>query len=873
MPDDIPTPAPVEPQPQEAATPSEQVGSPVLAAHSSGRSLAIDDSTGDIYSVGPGSKANAAILGLRPIDSNEATTALVNKKYGTAQQQLLAAPEQFASGLTGGLSELAEKKLGVSPAGILGRQQANPVENFIAQGAGMGTAFAGTGGLGELFGLGEGTVGAALARGAVQQGLWGGSQEYVDQVLNDQPFNGEAVAEALGINGLLGAGAEAGLFGLGKAVNSAALTNSVSNAGQIAGDLYRRASSLVTGESLETLEELSAKAAQASEAGGFSPLFDKAFGDASTSATDTLSSMESEGKNLAREVRSSILNDAKAKLAGLPDVTKTAAESELAGMQQTLNEHLAGVGPGEEIAAESRTANPNHASKITKPAQEAINFASEKLGDAKSASDVWETMDKLRAQLQDLGHYQAAEGELSKPVYESTSVARDLAQRAGSFVKSEEMFPGVGARWAEWQAAHSGFLEAFNTLRGTAGATQAGERVLAKQKIGSLLREIYKDPTHFGAGVVDDAVSAARNLAEAADKVGPSLTPNNYIPRIPGVTAQAEKLANARLAAEKSLTSKAAAARLGGATGGLSLRGGLSAFVAHRALGIGYGTALLPVLGYQALAHPAAASLTRARLASLVGRLSARIDLGAAKSVASLLASGISRGAVAETVRGLADAAKEHVLTDHITTKRHPTWEAGAQAHAGFVNQPGDLPARLSESLGQLDDEDKGTATVSLGNHLAYLQSVSPKSTSIGTADSVPPPRADLLKYAQTVYSVRHPVETLNAQLAAGVPDPDQIAAVEATSPGILTRYRSAVAQEVAHNWPKEGTVPIRVQSSIAKLFGGDLDSGQYGLAIQAAVTPPQNAQPPPNLGSKPKNDKKLAIRQDVRLPYHTQES
>jgi hypothetical protein len=268
--------------------------------------------------------------------------------------------------------------------------------------------------------------------------------------------------------------------------------------------------------------------------------------------------------------------------------------------------------------------------------------------------------------------------------------------------------------------------------------------------------------------------------------------------------------------------------------------------------------------------------ITRARLAALVGRLTAKINTGAVKSVESLLSAGIktgARGAIAETVKGLADAAKEHVLRDHITTKLHPSWQAGAQAHADYVTTPGDIPGRLADSLGQLDEDNQGTATVSLGNHISYLQSVAPKQTHIGTADSVPPPKADLLKYAQTVYTVRHPVETLNAQLAAGVPDPDQIAAIAATSPGILSRYRSAVAQAVAKNWPKQGTVPIRVQSSIAKLFGGDLESGQYGMAIQATVTPPQITQPPPNTGSKPRNDKKLALRQDVRLPYHSQES
>lgn len=888
------------------------------AAPAAAPSFAVDDGTGEVYTVQPGHQGEAELKGLRPIDANEANAAIQQRRYGTAQQQLLGAPEQYISGATGGLSEVLEKKLGVNPAGIIGRQQANPVENFLAQGLGMGTSFAAGGELLDALGVGAKTaegvqagksLATATARGALQQGLWGGAREYSDQVLANEPVNGEAIVEAAGINGLLGAGAEAGIFGLGKAAEHVGLTNLTNKAGLLSKSLYDKAASFATGEPVENIAELTTRAEEALKDGGFAKTFEKDFQEAAGEHADVLTELETQGRAAATDAREQLLQDLKARFSGAGDAQKTAAQELFSGMRSDIDKFTA-ENPANELfgkssvkvpsledfeeqvaqqtglgklSAEERAARPGWTEFVKDSHQDALHqalaagthgtkvlgaldIAEQKLQQATTGEEVWHIVDKVMHNLDDAIPDTAE--ELKRTKYEAGQLAQDLRTRASEFTKSEDLFPEFGNKWRTWQDAHSNFLGAFGNLQKAAKSVEGGEYVNSKQKIANLLKKIHLDPERSSA-IVDNAMDSAQKLAAAHDVLGPLLKPNDHVPRIPGITAQLEKLEAARLKAVRSLAMKELAARTGGGgPGGLGyMRPGFAGLIASKALGIPYLAAGIPILGYKMATEPAATAITKARLVGMVSRLFAKVNTGAAKSIASLVAGAAKKGAVGESLQQL---ARKHMETDPITNKLYRDWQDGTQAHSDFVNSPGDVAGRLQQSLGQLEPSQQQTASLALGNHLAYLQSVAPKSTNIGTLDSVPPPKSALDKYAKIAYAVQHPVEVLNQQVASGNVDQETIAAIEATSPLILQKYRTEATKAFSDQWQKMGKISLAAQRGYAKLVNSDLDSGQVGHQIELLSTPANFSQPLPNLGSRP-NKTKISFKDSTRLPYERQ--
>lgn len=872
-------------------------------------SFAIDDNTGDVYSVKPGHETEAVIKGLRPVDANEANSFLVQKKYGTAQQQLLGVPEAFASGVTGGLSEVAEKALGVNPEAIKGRAEANPVSHTISEGLGIGAGFEALGGLGELLGLEGGTVGANLAKGALQQGLWGGAREYSDQILNDQSFNGEAIMEQAGIQGLLGAGAEAGLFGLGRAIKTK-LPSLTAQADGLASNLFTKASSLVNGESVDTIKTLLGKVKQAVESGTeVSPLLDKEAIDQAKQAAELLTNMRDEVKSSAGDIREQLYGDLKAKFSGDGSAQKQAATQMLDSMQARIEDFKANnprtTTLGEsgfklpsraefeqtladqtgvslerlqqqpdwqnnvDQAYESATQEALKSGKIGTNVLGDIDVARKALSKASTAEDVWHAMHDFKSNLETSARY--GEREFKGDERPAIEMVREFAQNARSFTKSEDLYPEFGGKWAMQQEAHSDALRAFGNLEDAAKRVEGGEYIpIHKDRLVNLLKHIVKDREHFGAKVLDDAVEATRNLGKAHDELGPLLKPDTHVPIIPKITAQAEKLEAARRGALRSLELKEAAGRLGGASSVLGrgvFRPGFEAFIASRVLGIPYAAAALPIVGYKALAQPLVPAMAAARLAGVVGKLTAKINTGAAKSVARLLAGTVKAGAVGET---LSQLSRQHVQTDLLTNKLYKDWQQGAQAHADFIQSPGDFSGKVTDSLGQLDGDNRQMAAMALGNHIGYLQSVAPKSTNIGTAEPVSPSKPELARFAKISYAVSHPVETLNEQLAAGVPDPEVWNAIEATSPGIMSRYRIAMTRELSKAWSGGEKLALRAQRGFARANGGDLESGLMGLKLHVLTNPPNLAQPLPNLGTRP-NKSIMHLGQSSRLPYQRQ--
>lgn len=157
------------------------------------------------------------------------------KKFGTTGQEIITGLEAGASAATFGLSELAERALGVPAEDIAARAEINPTAHAVGTGAGLvGSALVPGGPVGLVGKAGRAIEGAAaralpeattaLGRAAVSAGskaigggaeglVYGAGQVAHEAAIGDPDLNGESALAHIGLGGLFGAGI-GGVLGL-----------------------------------------------------------------------------------------------------------------------------------------------------------------------------------------------------------------------------------------------------------------------------------------------------------------------------------------------------------------------------------------------------------------------------------------------------------------------------------------------------------------------------------------------------------------------------------------------------------------------------------------------------------------------------------
>lgn len=175
-------------------------------------SLLYINSAGALVPVPQSGAADAESIGWVPASQQQAKEYALQQKYGSGLQQMATAAESFASALTGGLSTLAERGLGIPASDIAGRESANPAVSLAGGVAGVALpAVASLGGTLEY--SAPSLIAKAGARAA----------EAVAPKAVVGLLEGGAGVAASAIRGAAGAGVEGALFGAGNVVHEAAL--------------------------------------------------------------------------------------------------------------------------------------------------------------------------------------------------------------------------------------------------------------------------------------------------------------------------------------------------------------------------------------------------------------------------------------------------------------------------------------------------------------------------------------------------------------------------------------------------------------------------------------------------------------------------
>lgn len=816
-------------------------------------------------------------------------------QYGTPGQEALSFLEGLGSGATAGLSRNLEQALGVSPEGILGREQANPWTHGIGEGLGLGGLLLATGGLGAEAEAGEAAagVGSKMLQGAVTQGIWGATHDASDQLLNENPeFNAESVLTAGGLNFLLGGASEGLLWGGGKAVGAAgnSLKGPLQALGSAAATGALGLSSLATGEDPEVLRALAAKAVDAAKAGGFGKLFQGVFEDTADKSAAPLRDLVNLSTDKAAAVREMMRRDFENSLVGadidpirakaqeLVSAARDAVETERA-RNPYANKTILGQSRGEvetltredverELAQrtglppEKLRADPQFRQAVddelarrmarTVPTgvgtglSGALDLAEDRIGKAKTAYDVWEAVDELRAQAQQAIPSGIRSGEIPAGAYRTTQVAQRLSDLAQSFTKSEELFPRVGDRWAGWQMAHSRYIYGRDALMSAAGAKEFGERVISNAKVESLLRGAFEGDA-YKARVIDEFIDATRTLDEAGDSAIQGATPYN-----PGkIAAAQQQFRDLQQQAIENLGLKEVAKRLGGDQGFSLGSTGLFSYLISRATGAPYAPIALALGAMRAAQRPAAAMLTVARLAKTVGAARSLVESGARGAVSALFA-----GAKVIPATAL-EAARAEFAGREPHKEAHGIAQMGPQDVAEAAARAGHLPSPTKDFMG-----------LALGRAVNAIQAATPPLTAdIGGAPRMKLSRHEEAKFLETRYLASHP-EHLYKELEAHNVDPRHVAVVAASNPAHLSEMRKAAYAEVVRQAPKGTEDPLsgmsqKARRALAIFGGGDTLPAGFSAAMQAslAAAPP----PPPPPGGIPR---KFKFRSREALPY-----
>lgn len=138
-----------------------------------------------------------------------------SEKYGGVGQQVLSGIEGLERGATLGTSDYILKENGIDPGAIKARAEENPVTSFISGAVG---SLAPIGLIGKgLSAIGVGSALApTLAKGAIEGGAIGAGNVISESSLGDPDLNAQKVISQIGLGSLIGLGAGALGFGLGK---------------------------------------------------------------------------------------------------------------------------------------------------------------------------------------------------------------------------------------------------------------------------------------------------------------------------------------------------------------------------------------------------------------------------------------------------------------------------------------------------------------------------------------------------------------------------------------------------------------------------------------------------------------------------------
>lgn len=754
-------------------------------------------------------RAPAAIAEMPPDGIDEfIAPELKEDTYGTPSQQLIAGLEGAAQGVAGPLAPMAEKALGVKEEDILGRAEINPGTHYASEIAGLVAPALVSGGTSVLakaagftqaaalekataqiaskLGLGAaetlaGKLGAAGAKGAIENAMLVGSDEVSRLVLNDPNQSTSTAIVDVGLaatlGGVLGA-AGAGLSPLWKA-----------SVGDKASKFIEDFNGRVN-EHLTNPEPVAAM-------------------------TDELSKYYKSIKEIADDVHGA--NGLKA---------QNIAKAVPLGVSDSMAVQMATVSDKVEKAL-MKMEKDSHVNLL----QDAFDKYKQGTINADSPGAIFNATQEFKQQLQEWGKYNKKTTPLNERLFRDASkaLARDLRvvlEDSKVWGKAADVQKGVNRALSgtvegdieAGLAKNVGYISALNDFENKFTTAVGGDKVIDPAKINTYLNQLGKPTAEIKQTMLKNFLDASEKYKTEIHNLHTNLgleTPVVNTPMNVTMGSLNQKTLGGRIAdafLNKALAGNVAGGAIGAQVGHtLAHQGELGAILGVHALGPFF-SSVLPAIAKSIVKFGNNSESFKASVDYVTQVVKGEALLNKATKNVFKYGSAILPEAIIPRER---DLEKLNKLFDKMRDNPDQIMNG---------NQP----------LGHYMPDHNSALNTTAAKAMQYASSLRPDKNPAAPLDSPPKPNAaQKATYTNALMIAQQPLVVLD-KIQKGTITPDDLKALVSIYPDLYSRLKDKVTQNMVDHMSKGGTIPYKTRIGLSMFLGQPLDSTMTPQALQS---------------------------------------
>ena len=721
---------------------------------------------------------------------------LKEAQYGTPTQIAKTALEGAGQGLLGPLAPMAEEALGVNPEDIRARAEVNPGTHFTGEVAGLvAPAVLTGGGTGLLSTAAKFTqagaidaiaaklipvagetlaakIGTGAAKAAVENMLFGGSDEASKLILNDPNQSVQSAITSIGLAGALG-----GVFGAGAKTVESALEHS--SLGKLAADFKARIQDHINNP------------------------------DPVSSMTDELSKYYTDITKHADEVYGTVGLKSKAVEAAMPEMSEKITDK--------ANEIYNKVNDALKPMIEDQYRYPPRLTMRLKSDLDNFTLAVSK--DNVAPKDIFNAAQDLKQTLQSYSKFD----KFVKPTddaYDFVKTAKGLSHDLRTSLEDPEIWGKAAKVQQDINGAFKDYLPTLKDFEKKFTTVVSGEKQIDPGKVMTYLNQVSNPRAEIKQTMLKNFIDASENYKKVISDIHSKLGAESPVLETPLNTTMASlekktlgsKLADAFI--DRGLT-EAGGKTIGGAIGA----GGAKLFGLHGELGA--------ILGAHALG-PFFSSVLPGLAKSIVGKEVSPAGLKAASIYGAHVADGVK---LADKAASAIFKEGSKVLADHMIPSDKDRENIVKQLKALQTN-----PEQQIDNIPKINDylPDHGNLLNSTTTFaLSYLNSLRADQDKKAPLDSKPVlSNTQKSQFKNALDIAQQPLVVLD-KLKKGTLTAQDITHMNSMYPNLYNQLKQKVTEEMVNHIDKGNTVPYKTKMGLSLFLGQPLDSTMTPGAIQ----------------------------------------
>lgn len=721
------------------------------------------------------------------------------QKYGSGKQQAIAAAEAIGQGLTGPIAPYVEKKLGVDPEDIRGREEANPITHAAGEiggllspvGEGALLAKAGAKAATKLLGreVVEQGIMAGVKRGAVkvatENALYQSGDEISKMVKEDPNQSVQTAMTNVGLAAVLG-GAAGGALGSVNPLWKASVGN---KAGQFAADFKGRIN--------EHLTNPDPVGAFTDELGQYhtniKSMADEVYGPNGLKSTEI--------KKLLPEVTPAIVNSSEKISSKLKETLQTMLDNPNDYPQPLINKLNSKIKAFDQAITTTR--DPLTAEAVYKP----------------TAENLFNAAQDLKQQLQEWGKFNKNFVPLAEVDFRNSS--KGMAHELRTFLEDPNTWGKAAERQQQINKAFSEYLPSLKDFEKKFTSEVGGERVIDPGKAATYMNQLGKSSAELKQSMLENFINASEKYKQVIADTHSNLGLENPIPQssLNHIKATLKDLPTGAKLADvfvKKVADKLGGTLIGGVLGKLS--------------GVPFGE-----LGGAYLGEKFLGSI----LPSIAKPMLEKVASGEGLEAARTYGEAITKGAELSdrAIKSIFKAGK--VLPENKEPNRDTREKLEKQLSA--LQKDSSRLANISGHMGHYLPDHATSLGATTSNIVQFLNSIKPQTTPRAPLD--PPTKISKPiegQYNRALDIAQQPLVVLQS-LKDGTLTSHDVVAMQNMYPGLYEGLKQKLMNEIVEVRSRDESIPYKTKLGLSLFMAQPLDSTMSPLGIMGAQ--PQQSQ------------------------------